>query len=155
MEIVFLSLLFAAAGVLFLQTLTYTTPTFDTSGGPALFPQYILILLMVSIGVLIIQLVIRKEGRDFVFLELFRSLRGIFLLSIVLYLFALNYFGFYIATAIFLLFTVNYLTFAYTGTVGTWKRVVLRCILLLVIITVVNYLFGDLFNIMLPKGKLL
>jgi hypothetical protein len=154
MEIVFLLVLLGVSVVLLVQTTTYVTPKFDTSGGPALFPQYILILLMVSIVILIIQLAVRREGRTFVFLELFRSVRGIFLLSLALYLLALYYVGFFIATALFLFFTVNYLTYVYNGSTGTWKQVLLRCLLLLGIIVIVNYLFGDLFNIMLPKGRL-
>jgi hypothetical protein len=81
--------------------------------------------------------------------------RGIFLLAIVIYLIALNYFGFVIATALFLLFTVNYLTYEYQGSIGNWKQILIRCFILMIILLSVYYLFGDVFNIMLPKGKLL
>lgn len=152
MELVFLGVLFIFSGILLLQTFTYTIPSYDTSGGPALFPQYILILLMVCIIILSIQLVRNKEGRHFIFLEIFKNIRGIFLFSIVLYLFALNLIGFLLGTSLFLLITVNYLTYEYTGKIGTKREILLRSLLIISIVLIVNFLFGDVFKIMLPKG---
>ncbi len=154
MEILFLGILFIISGILFIQTLSYSVPSYDTSGGPALFPQYILILMMISIVVLIIQLLKNKSGKEFVFLNLFRGLRGMFLLTIVLYLIALKFFGFFIATAIFLVFTVNYLTNEYTSSIGTVKQVIIRSVFLVAFTAAIYFLFGDIFKIMLPKASL-
>jgi len=94
MELIFLAILGIFAVVFFKETTTYKIASFDTSGGPATFPQYILILLLVAIAILMIQKIVKKDFKGFVFIELFKGERGIGLLSLVAYLALLTILGF-------------------------------------------------------------
>ena len=154
MEIVFLLLLLAASLFFLRETYSYQVPSFDTSGGPALFPRYILILLSVCIVLLIIQLIWQKRGKTFVFFEVFKHERGVFFWTLVAYLFLLNPIGFLAATILYLLFIVNYLARLYKGTLGSIKEIIVRSTISLAVALSVTYLFSEIFRIILPTGTI-
>ena len=154
MEFVFLLILLGLSLTLLGQTFQYEIPSFDTSGGPAMFPQYVLVMLIIAIVFLLIQLAWRKQGRTFVFGEVFRGGQGVFLGSLALYLLLLSPFGFLASTILFLLFTVNYLAQRYHGSLGTGKAIAVRSLVSVVVACTVNYLFAGVFRIMLPTGTI-
>ena len=154
-EIIFLSVVIAACGVLYGVTFTFNVSSFDTTGGPAPFPRYVLIGIIL-VGVALIVRRIRERGDDrFAFLELFHGSRGVGLLAFVVYLILLRLIGFFIATTIFLAVTCHYLLWVSSG---SWAhssvRVVARVGVLALAAFGIYYLFGQVFNIMLPTGTL-
>lgn len=154
MEIVFLLVILGFSVLFLVQTHSYQVPTYDTSGGPAMFPQYILIMLIAAIVILVVQLIIKRQGAKFVFGEMFTGVRGIFFVSLVVYLALLRPIGFLLSTALFLLVTVNFLARVYKGSLGTAKEIVVRSSISLGVALFVNFLFADVFRIMLPTGTI-
>ena len=154
MEIVFLLILLGASVVFLGETYRYEVPSYDTSGGPAMFPRYVLIILCATIILLLIQLIVKKQGKTFVFGELFRNERGVFLAALLMYVLLLNPVGFLASTIVFLLFTVNYLSRQYNGSLGSFKNTAVRSSICVLTAVGVNYLFGNVFRIMLPTGRM-
>jgi hypothetical protein len=155
MELIFLAVLAIVASVFFVETTTYKIASFDTSGGPAIFPQYILILLLVAIVVLFIQKIIKKDFKGFVFIELFKRERGIGLLSLIAYLTLLNILGFTLSTILFLSFLVNFLYRAHhEKSLGSVKQISIRTGISVLFSFIIHYTFVSLMHVMLPKGIL-
>ena len=153
MELIFLAILGIFAVVFFKETTTYKIASFDTSGGPATFPQYILILLLVAIAILMIQKIVKKDFKGFVFIELFKGERGIGLLSLVAYLTLLTILGFTLSTILFLGFLVNYLYRAnHQKSLGSVKQIAIRTGFSVLFAFVIQYIFVGLMHVMLPKG---
>lgn len=153
MELIFLAIIAIFALVFFKETTTYSIASFDTSGGPAIFPQYILILLLVAILALMIQKIIKKDFKGFFFLEIFKGDRGIGMVSLVVYLALLRILGFTLSTIIFLIFLVNYLyRVNHDNTFGDGKHIALRTGFSILFAVVIQYIFVHLMHVMLPKG---
>lgn len=152
MEYVFLGII-AVFATLFLKDATqYKIASYDTSGGPGMFPKYILILLLVAVTALVIQKIIKKDKTKFVFFELLKGERGIILGSLILYLAVLSVFGFILSTSIFLMFTVNYLYFRGHSGSGGRKSIAIRSGFSVGIALIINYVFVNLMHVMLPSG---
>lgn len=152
MEYVFLGII-AVFATLFLKDATqYKIASYDTSGGPGLFPTYILILLLVAIAALVIQKIIKKDKTKFVFFELLKGERGIILGSLIIYLAVLSVIGFILSTSIFLMFTVNYLYFRGHVGFGAKKSIAIRSGFSVGIALIINYVFVNLMHVMLPRG---
>lgn len=153
MELIFLIILGIFAIIFFRETTTYKIASFDTSGGPAAFPQYILILLLIAIAILIIQKIVKKEYKGFVFLELFKGERGIGLLSLIAYLSLLSILGFTLSTILFLTFLVNYLyRVNHNKSLGSAKRIAMRTGFSIIFAFAIQFIFVSLMHVMLPKG---
>lgn len=152
MEYVFLGII-AVFATLFLKDATqYKIASYDTSGGPGMFPTYILILLLVAVAALAIQKIIKKDRTKFVFFELLKSERGIILGSLIVYLAVLSVIGFILSTSIFLMFTVNYLYFRGHAGFGAKKSIAIRSGFSVGIALIINYVFVNLMHVMLPSG---
>lgn len=152
MEYVFLGII-AIFATLFLKDATqYKIASYDTSGGPGMFPKYILILLLVAIAALIIQKIIKKDKTKFVFFELLMGERGIILGSLVVYLAVLSLIGFILSTCIFLVVTVNYLYFRGHAGLGGKKSIAIRSGISVGTALIINYVFVNLMHVMLPRG---
>ncbi|MGH0052113.1 MAG: tripartite tricarboxylate transporter TctB family protein [Sphaerochaetaceae bacterium] len=153
MELIFLAILAIFTLIFFKETTTYKIASFDTSGGPAIFPQYILLLLLAAIVVLMIQKIVKKEFKGFVFLELFKGERGIGLLSLVAYLSLLRILGFTLSTILFLTFLINYLyRVNHEKSLGSIKQITLRTGFSILFAFAIQYIFVSLMHVMLPKG---
>lgn len=153
MELIFLTILAIFSIVFFQETTTYKVASFDTSGGPAIFPQYILILLLISIAVLMIQKIVKKDFKGFVFIELFKGDRGIGLIALVAYLSLLKILGFTLSTVLFLTFLVNYLYRTnHEKSLGNVKHIALRTGFSILFAFLIQYIFVNLMHVMLPKG---
>jgi hypothetical protein len=152
MEYVFLGII-AVFSTLFLKDATqYKIASYDTSGGPGVFPKYILILLLVAIAAQIIYKIIKKDKTHFVFFELFKEERGIILGSLIIYLAVLSILGFILSTSIFLIATVNYLYFRGHDGFGEKKSIAFRSGFSVGMTLVINYVFVQFMHVILPAG---
>lgn len=153
MELIFLAVLGVASLVLLMETTGYKTASFDTSGGPGIFPKYVIILLLIAIIALVIQKIIKKEFKGFVFLSLFKAERGITLIALITYLALLNLLGFVLSTSLFLCFMVNFLYRAnHEKSLGSKKHIVLRSGFSIAFAFFIQFIFVSLMHVMLPKG---
>jgi hypothetical protein len=155
MELVFLGAILAVCVRLFLETTTYVTASYDTSGGAGQFPQYVLILLMIAVIALMIQDIRKKKYQDFDITSLFHDERKVFFLSLVAYILVIKPFGFIMSTIIYLVFIVNYLYKKYgNGSIGTVKNVIIRNVSLVIFVCAIDYVFEHLMRVVLPHGFL-
>ena len=90
--------------------------------------------------------------KKFVFLDLFYSHRGVFLLALVLYAAAIKPLGFLIATVIFLNVIVNVMHYFTRETLGKPAFIALRTVCLCAACYGVYYFFSSILRIMVPVG---
>lgn len=153
-ELVFLLLLLILCAVCFVQTLSFPVSILDQSGGPALFPQIVLVLLAVVIVLRMIQFLREKEHAHFVFRELFTGRRLFFFGSLIVYVLLFQWLGYILSTALFLLVTVNYFYFVVKGNRGSVKAIVVRNVSVVAFSIVMYVFFANILHIMLPTGQL-
>ena len=156
-ELVFLGILMLASSGAFVQSFFFQQSKYDLSGGPGLFPRIIGAALFISCLILFVKLLVTKKYKDrkFVFLDLFKDSRGVFLAAAWVLAILINYLGFLISVSIYLLFTIHYMLFKTNGTLGGGKRIALRSICIVASVWAIEVLFIDAFKIMLPVGSLI
>lgn len=153
-EIIFLFVLAAIGGWYFYETFSYTTPIYDKTGGPAVFPRMILILLLICLVVRLIQILVKKERKHFVLLELFTGSTGVFLFAFMAYIFLLEPLGMILDTILYLTFTSHYMIYGRDGTIGS-KTSVIKHFIAYIFMSVGIYLFfSKVMNVAVPTGIL-
>lgn len=151
-EIVFLGAILIIGVICGIQTLGFKAiPILDSVVGPALFPQIAIGIVVLGALALIVQLVMKKQKNQFVFLELFQGKRLGFGIVTIAYVLMLDSIGFIVSTAIFLMLAINYLEYIKGIQINRKKTIVvsLCCILFSIII---YYFFSKVMGIMLPRG---
>lgn len=153
-EIIFLAVFLFAA--IFLYTLTgdFRISKMDTSGGAAMFPRLVILLLCICLLLRIGQIIWKKEKKGFVWKELFIKARAFFVLSLLAYVVLLKPLGYILATGLFLMVTVNRLYHYQKGSYGRAGEILLRNLLLLAFSLVMYFAFSGILSVNLPKGLL-
>ena len=151
-EIIFLLILIAISVLGFIEAGTFPVPIFEKTGGPALFPKILFVGLAIFAVIRIIMILRSKEKKKFVFVELFQSTRGVFLLASVVYVLVMEYLGYIISTALFLVVICNYLYWKRHDTKGTVKSIILRNVAMIVITFLLYVFFAKVMTINLPQG---
>ena len=137
-ETIFLLCFCAAAIAMYGMTGNFRISKMDTSGGAAMFPRIVIILLLVFLAIM---------GR-----ELFTGSRFFFLICFCAYVVCLKLLGYRVATYLFLLFSVNGFMKVEKGAYGTARELVVRNLILLVFVLAMYCLFGTVLSIKLPTG---
>lgn len=151
-EIIFLLILIAISVLGFIEAGTFPVSIFEKTGGPALFPKILFVGLAIFAVIRIIMILRSKEKKKFVFVELFQSTRGVFLLASVVYVLVMEYLGYIISTALFLVVICNYLYWKRHDTKGTVKSIILRNVAMIVITFLLYVFFAKVMTINLPQG---
>ena len=151
-EVIFLGLLAVISVVFFVMTFSFPTSIMDKSGGPAIFPQIVLVFLFVLVLIRIVMVLRQKERPPFVFLELFKGMRLFFFLSLVCYIVAIDFLGYILSSILFFAVTVNFFYYKAKGTWGSVKSIALRNGLILVFVFSLNAFFSGILKVMLPPG---
>lgn len=128
----------------------------DTSGGPALFPRIVILLLLVFIIMRIVMISKDKEelGRKFHFLEMFQGSRLVFLLLFLGYALIMKPLGFVISSSLFLIIAVTFLHKKQYGKGITVKMGLVLYPVIVIAVTVLYYIFVNKLNVLLPGGIL-
>lgn len=151
-EIIFLLVLIAISALGFIEAGTFPVSLFEKTGGPSLFPKVLFVGLAIFAVVRIIVILKSKEKTKFVFLDLFKSTRGVFILASVIYVLVMEYLGYIISTALFLIVICNYLYWKRYDTKGTVKSIVLRNASMVLITFLLYVFFAKVMTINLPHG---
>ncbi len=151
-EIVFLSVFLVISAGLYYLTGSFRISKMDHSGGAALFPRIVIILLAVCILLRIIQILKQKEKKEFVWKSLFTRGRMEFVAALVVYVLCLKPVGYLISTALFLIFVVNrFYRIEYNGW-GTARGVIVRNAALIAFTIAIYLVFHRLLGVSLPRG---
>ncbi|MBS5300828.1 MAG: tripartite tricarboxylate transporter TctB family protein [Clostridium sp.] len=151
-ETIFLLCFCAAAIAMYGMTGNFRISKMDTSGGAAMFPRIVIILLLVFLAIRLLQIWIGKQKKPFMGRELFTGSRFFFLICFCAYVVCLKLLGYRVATYLFLLFSVNGFMKVEKGTYGTARELVVRNLILLVFVLAMYWLFGTVLSIKLPTG---
>lgn len=155
-EIIFLIILALAGAGMFGMSFGFQVSRIDTSGGPALFPRVVIIILFVFIVIRIVMISKNKEEMEkkFHFLEIFQGSRLIFLLLFLGYALLMKPFGFVISSSLFLILAVTFLYRKQYGERITVKKGLILYPVILVSVAALYYIFVNKLNVLLPSGIL-
>lgn len=153
-EIIFLLLLAGTSGLYYAQTLKYRMPKLDNSGGPAIFPKLVCLFLIAFIVIRILTIVLKKEKKEFHFVELFKGTKGLLFLSFTVLVFIIKPVGFVLTSFLFLSFISNALLYAKENNFGSTKSIVIREIVFLVFPLGLYYFFTKVLYVAIPAGIL-
>ena len=155
-EFVFLAGLAVLALLGYSEVLTYTVTKYDRTGGPAIYPKMLLILLLVALAIRGIQILASKKKEKFKWGSLFSGQRGVFFVSFVLFVMLMKPLGFILDGTIFLVFTTFYLYYKSTGdkSLGGKKKIVFRVLFSLGFCVAVYLFFSEFLHVAVPEGIL-
>ncbi len=100
-EVIFLLAIIGYSLYIYITSINFEVLSFDTSGGPGLFPSAVSLIIIVVSLILIINILRKRERKHFVFLELFNRTRGPYLLLLIAYVVSLRWFGFLISSIVY------------------------------------------------------
>ncbi len=153
-ELIFMGITALAAIAMFFMTASFPVSIIDKSGGPALFPRIIVILLIVFI--LIRSVIVLKDKellkKPFIFTEIFKGSRLIYLLVTLAYILLIKQVGFLIMTTVYLFGLTQYLFFIQQDHTMNLKRNLITGVGALVVTIGIYLLFSNVLGIRLPKG---
>lgn len=153
-EIIFLGLLAVVCVVCFAMSLSFPISVMDKSGGPAFFPQVVIVFILVFLVIRLIMVLREKEKLHFVFAELFCGIRLFFFVAIVLYVVLIQSLGYVLCTLVFLLTAINVFYYKTKGGLGNIKSVVIRNLSIFVFVFGMNAFFSQVLKVILPTGSL-
>lgn len=153
-EIIFLLCFAVISLIMFYLTGDFRVSKMDTSGGAALFPRIVIVILLVFLAIRVIEILRSKEKKGFAGRELLAGSRFYFITGFVLYVILLKPLGYIIATSLFLVFTVNRFYRIENGTLGTMAQIVVRNMIMIFFVLAMNWAFGTILSVMLPTGPL-
>ncbi len=155
-ELIFLALIGIVGVLCYNETLSYSVAEYDRTGGPAMYPQLVLILLFIALALRAIQILMTKEKPKFKWFTLFKGSRGVFFIAFVLFVFLMDPLGFIVDATLFLTGTSLYLYYQTTGdkTLGGAKAITLKVVLFAAFNTAVFLFFTSVLNVGVPEGIL-
>lgn len=153
-ELIFLIIIGGMGALYLFQTFGYRMPMLDNSGGPALFPQIVCIILLVLVVIRIIQIVSQKEFKKFQFLELFKGSMGFFCIGTVVLVVAMPYLGFLVACFLYLTVEANGLLYLKNGSFGSIGRIIGRELFFVAFVVLLYVFFTHVLFVALPGGIL-
>jgi putative tricarboxylic transport membrane protein len=155
-EILFMAVLAIIAIGMFVMTYDFPISIIDKSGGAALFPRIMIVLLLFFLVIRFIAIIkTKREGRPkFVFIEIFQGPRLVYLLTTLAFIIVLNFLGFILSAILYLLILVNYFYYIQNDKKPSLKTEIVVVVCVIAGIVGLEYFFGDVLNIMLPEGIL-
>lgn len=155
-ELLFMALMGALAIIMFFISGSFPVSIIDKSGGAALFPRIVVILFLFFMAIRTVIVLRDGEARKkaFVFLEIFKGDRLIFLLGIIGYIALVKPVGFVIATSLFLAGMSNFLYFKQRDSLMTLKRNIIGISAGIAISLGMYLFFTRVLSILLPQGVL-
>lgn len=155
-ELIFLGILAVIGFLCFGETMTYSVAQYDRTGGPAVYPQIVLLLLFIALVLRGIQVLMTKERTKFKWATLLRGPRGSFFLAFLLYTILMKPLGFIVDSTLFLTFASLFLYYKTTDdrTLGGKKVVITRFVVSAVFSGAVSFFFTKVLLVAVPAGIL-
>ena len=153
-EIIFLLCFLVVSIYMYVLTGSFRISKMDRSGGAAMFPRIVIVLLMICLLLRMLQIFREKEKREFVWKNLFSRGRMEFTAALVVYVICLKPLGYIVTTCAFLFFTVNRFYYLEEDNLGTKKGILIRSVVLAVFAVIMYFVFSGVLAVSLPKGIL-
>jgi putative tricarboxylic transport membrane protein len=155
-ELLFMGSTAVVALGMLVMTVGFPVSIIDNSGGPALFPRIIIVLL---IAFMLIRAVIVLKDKDlknapFIFSEMFKGARLIYLLGTLSYILLIKKVGFVIMTTLYLFGMTLFLHYLQRDRHFPWKKTLIVLAGSISIAVGIYLIFTGTLNTLLPKGVL-
>ena len=151
-EIIALLLLAGTGVAYFMETYGYRISRFERTGGPGVYPRAILTCLFIFILLRVVQILLSKENRAFVFFNLFWGKKGTFFGMFVLYILLMPFLGYIVATTAYLVAASTYLSYIKEGNLGSRRRLLVRSACFLGATFGIYQFFVVLLDVAVPSG---
>lgn len=155
-EIIFMAIVAVIALIMFWLTGKFPVSIIDKSGGAALFPRIIigLLLFFMIIRVVIVLRDEEKRKKAFVFLEVFKGSRLVYLLGTILYVALIKQVGFVIMTIAYLTGMTHYLHYKQKDKCIPLIKSSIIFVITVAVAVGIYLFFTSVLNIRLPQGIL-
>ncbi|MDE7014658.1 MAG: tripartite tricarboxylate transporter TctB family protein [Kineothrix sp.] len=155
-ELIFLGILAIIGVIMFGMSFGFQTSLLDKSGGPALYPRIVIVVLVIFLVVRCVMIIRSQEElkKKFHFLEILQGSRLIYLLLLLGYAVIIKPLGFVISSVIFAVIAVTFLHKKQYGTFITGKKAAVLYPIMILSIVALYYVFTNYFNVLLPGGIL-
>ncbi len=155
-ELIFMAIIAVIAVFMFFVSGSFPVSIIDKSGGASLFPRIVIVLLLFFMIIRTVIVLRNKEEREkvFVFFEMFRGARLVYLLGTLVYILLVEPLGFVITTSVYLFGMANFMYFKQKDSIMSLQR---NGIIFAsgVLISLGMYLFFTrVLSILLPQGIL-
>lgn len=153
-EIIFLVVVAVVAVIMFFMANSFPTSIIDSSGGSSLFPKIMAVILLFFIIIKVITILKDKEKRNkkFNFLEIFKGIRFIYLITTIAYFALVTIVGFVLSSIIYLVGTMIYFAYYKEGKLPSKKSMAITASIVVVSVVALDFLFCRTMGIMLPVG---
>lgn len=155
-ELIFNALLAVIAVILYVMTFDFPTSIFDKSGGAAMYPRIVIIALLILLAIRSVQILQSPEEnkRKFVFFEMFRGSRLIYILTTFAYFLLVKRIGFIVCTVVYLIGMILYFYTLQEQKHPSTKMVLIVAVAVIPSVVALDYLFCKLMGVLLPAGIL-
>ena len=155
-ELIFNALLAVVAVILYVMTFDFPTSIFDKSGGAAMYPRIVIIALLFLLVIRSVQILRSPEEkkRKFVFFEMFRGSRLIYILTTFAYFLLVKRIGFIVCTVVYLIGMILYFYTLQEQKHPSAKVALIVVAAVIPSVVALDYLFCELMGVLLPTGIL-
>lgn len=153
-ELIFNALLAVVAVILYVLTFSFPTSIFDKSGGAAMYPRIVIIFLLVLLAIRTLQVLRSPEekARKFVFLEMFKGPRLVYILTTLAYFLLVKPVGFILATIVYLIWSISYFYYLQEEKRPSGKVISIICAAVIPGVVILDYVFCKVLGVLLPAG---
>lgn len=153
-EVIFLGIISLVAISMALLAYQFPVSIIDKSGGPAFFPQAVVLFIVALALIRIVQVIRTKkdERKEFVFLEMFKGPRLIFILATIIEIATMKYLGFIISMSIYLAGMIIYFNYTQKGKWLSVKNMLLIAFISILGIIGIDFIFCEVLKVVIPKG---
>jgi hypothetical protein len=153
-ELIFMAVVAVISVIMFVMSFFFQTSLIDQSGGPALFPRIVIILLLFFMIMRAVSVIRSQEAlkKKFVFFEMFHGSRLFFILLFLGYACVVQTLGFAISSSLFAIIAITYLHKKQYGRNITLKKGAVLYSTVVLSIFALYFVFTRYFSILLPSG---
>jgi hypothetical protein len=155
-EVIFLGIVAIIAAIMLVLTATFPVSIIDHSGGPSLFPRLVIGLLFLFIIIRIIEILkTKKETRKpFVFTEIFKGPRLLFIIISIVAFILVSRLGFIITMSLYVPGMMIFFTYLNKKELPSKKEIIIMIFSCILFVVLFDYLFCTHLHVILPKGIL-
>lgn len=155
-ELIFNAIVAALAIAMFAVSYTFPVSIIDKSGGAGLFPRAVVLFLLAFLLIRTLQILRSPEerARKFVFTEIFKGARLVYLLSTLAYFLLVKYVGFILTTVVYLAVMIVFFYKLQEGHLPSRRSTAVICVSSAAGAVLLDYLFCHLMGVLLPAGLL-
>ncbi len=155
-ELIYMAIIAVIAIFMFIVSGSFPVSIIDKSGGASLFPRVVVVLLLCFMAIRTVFVLRDKELREktFIFLEIFKGPRLVYLLGTFTYILLIQPLGFVITTSLYLFGMSNFMYYKQKDSIMSMQRSSIIFFSGLTVSLGMYLFFTRVLSILLPQGIL-